>query len=241
MELLPKTIVHVIARYRQEIAELGSDPRPAAAHVLLLRIKADLPRLLFCLNLHKSSKLRPLAEKDIVDISNQIDRLINISAIKQARAVAQLRPDPTEQDASSTYELTENTDIEDYATLRKRLLADGTLTSLDDAKSTDQLNQYHETFQDDILSDMTGLATALKNSAMTLSGKILDDAKLVEKTGESMEKSLSLMLTVSTNLNGYLTEKTGGKITVFFLIKMMGAIFLITFFMILIIKILPKM
>ncbi|OVF10913.1 putative SNAP receptor [Clavispora lusitaniae] len=143
----------------------------------------------------------------------------------------------TEQPPPAAENLTD-----DYASLRKRLLADGTSTSLDKSTTgTEDMNQYHENFQEELYSDLTDLASALKTSALSLSSKILDDSKLLNTTNENMLKSSSLMHTVGANLNGYLSEKSNGKISLFFLIKTMVFIFLLTAIMIILIKILPKM
>lgn len=103
------------------------------------------------------------------------------------------------------------------------------------------MNNYHESFQEEILKDLSGLASALKNSTMSLSNRINDDAKIVDETGEKMMKTLSLMQTVGTNLNGYLNEKTGGKISLWFLAKTMVFIFVIFITSMILINFLPKM
>lgn len=244
LNLTTKRVVAISSRYQKDINDLVSSQGPALNPMLellaLTKIQTDLPLLLSALNNHKNSKMYNDAQTKLLDLSNQVDELL-YSAVKRSNEFS----DRYVSKETHQPEVIEDsplpaTNEEDLASLRKRLLQDGTSTSLDNA-STDQMNDYHETFQEDLLSDLGELASALKTSASTLSSKILDDSKLVSTTGENMERNLTLMLAVGTNLNGYLNEKTGGKISLFFLIKTMVFIFILTFFMIVLIKILPRM
>lgn len=243
--LTAKGVVAITSRYQKDVDALSSSQNdtlnPMLELLTLTKIQADLPLLLSALNKHKNSKVFKDAQTQLVDLSNQVDELF-FSTVKRADQFSERYAtkivDSFDQSVESTPQ--PSAQGEDLASLRKRLLQDGTTTSLDNA-STDQMNDYHETFQEDLLSDLGELATALKASAATLSSKILDDSRLVSTAGENMEKNLNIMQTVGINLNGYLNEKTGGKISLFFLIKTMVFIFVVTFFMIILIKILPKM
>lgn len=243
LNLTAKKVVAITSRYEKDINDLAFSQgslNPMLELLTLTKIQKDLPLLLSALNNHKNSKIYKDAQTKLLDLSNQLDELF-YSTVRRAdefsnryatyetepEVVEDVTPPPASKD-------------EDLASLRKRLLQDGASTSLDNA-STDQMNEYHETFQENLLSDLGELASALKTSASTLSSKILDDSKLVSTAGENLEKNLNLMLTVGTNLNGYLNEKTGGKISLFFLIKTMVFVFVLTFFMIVIIKVLPRM
>lgn len=241
--LSAKGVVAITNRYQKDLDELSRTQllNPMLEVLTLARIQSDLPLLLSALNKHKNSKVFKDAQAQLLDLSNLVDQLF-YSSVKRVDEFTEQYETKEEDSVEESEDITPQpvTQGEDIASLRKRLLQDGATTSLDNA-STDQMNNYHETFQEDIMGELGVLATALKTSAATLSSKILDDSKLVSTAGENMEKNSNLMLTVGTNLNGYLNEKTGGKISLFFLIKVMVFIFVLTFVMIVLIKILPKM
>lgn len=241
MSLPPKAVRSIVSEYQNELNQLDSTRlNPFLLQLTVQKIQTDLPLLLQGLNQHKNSKNYHDAYAELQNLSYIVDEHTHKTAKLMEKyskeyatlepvleALPKLLPVPTSGD--------------DYASLRKRLLADGTSSSLDNVATADQMNEYHETFQEDLMNDLSGLATALKNSAISLSSKIIDDSKILSTTNENMMKNLSLMQTVGANLNGYLDSKTGGKISIFFLIKTMAFIFFLTFAMIVLIKILPKM
>lgn len=244
-QLTAKGVATIIKKHQNDVDGLAGAQNeslnPLVDLLTLTKIQADLPLLLKALNSHKSSKIYKSAHDQLLSLSNQIDELF-FTTVKRGEKFTEryaVKEVPIDEDIEDTVP-EPVAQSEDLASLRKRLLQDGATTSLDNA-STDQMNNYHETFQEDIMNDLGELASALKTSAATLSSKIIDDSKLVATAGENMEKNLTLMQTVGTNLNGYLNEKTGGKISLFFLIKTMVFIFVLTFFMIVLTKILPKM
>ncbi|GEQ72241.1 hypothetical protein JCM33374_g5928 [Metschnikowia sp. JCM 33374] len=214
------------------------------------KIQHDIPRLLRTANAHKSSKMYASLHTRLQKLSDSVDEGFYI--YEQAhkgyleRYVEEKTPS-SESGNETSHETPVNgsDDIsnENYASLRKRLLADGAATSLDQDKNatSEQMNNYHETFQEDLLSDLSELASSLKTSARNLSAKIIDDGTLVSETSENMMRSSTLMQSVGTNLNTYLGSKTGGKITIFFMIKTMAFVFVLFFVMVVLTKILPKM
>ncbi|SGZ50676.1 CIC11C00000000586 [Sungouiella intermedia] len=243
LQLSAKVVATIAARYQKDINDLMNSQgllNPMLELLTLTKIQTDLPLLLNALNNHKNSKVYYDAQSQLLELSNQVDELFYTTVKKADDFSLRYVTEDLEIEVIEEASPQPPTKEEDLASLRNRLLKDGTSTSLDNA-STDQMNDYHETFQEDLLSDLGELASALKTSAATLSSKILDDSKLVSTAGENLEKNLTLMLSVGTNLNGYLNEKSGGKISLFFLIKTMAFIFILTFFMIVLIKILPKM
>lgn len=125
-------------------------------------------------------------------------------------------------------------DQENLSSLRKRLLTSNPHSMLD------KTNDYHDSIQEDILLELTGFATSLKDSALRLSSKIVEDATIVEKTNENLLKNSDLMGLIDKNLNNYVLNKTGGKISFWFLIKVLAGVFVIFFFMVALIKIFPK-
>lgn len=238
MDLSLETVSAIVAQYEREVAQLKHSVASGLPAVLselaLKRIHADVPLLLS--KLKGNSSQHDSVRRRVTHVANEVDEL----RFETARQV--------EQEAVAVVAAPQNDHVvphetvsgEDYASLRKRLLADGASSQFDNA-DRDRVNAYHETFQEDIMGDLSELASSLKTSAMSLSSKIVDDLKLVSATGENMLKSLTLMQTVGRNLNGYLSEKSGGKITLFFMIKTMAFAFVLFFFTVVIAKILPKM
>lgn len=248
MSLSVKSVSTITKQYECEIHDLlherARDPNPFLEKLTLQRMRLDMPRLLNALSTHKADRAYQATRSLVLSLSNQIEDLlydnqgsIQLFARRHQEAPEQV-PEPLDPACDPSQQTVENDD--DYASLRKRLLADGDATSFD-ADKKELMNDYHESFQEDIISDLTALASTLKTSAQTLSTKIVDDSKLVSESGETMMKSLSLMQSVGLNLNSYLSEKSGGKISIFFMIKTMAFVFILFFCMIVVTKILPKM
>ncbi|EGW30440.1 uncharacterized protein SPAPADRAFT_73170 [Spathaspora passalidarum NRRL Y-27907] len=131
---------------------------------------------------------------------------------------------------------------EDLPSLRKRLLAGGKTSSLlDSNQDITKVNEYHESIQNDILNELSGLTSNLKSSALKFSSKILgEDSNILSETQENISKNANLFQATNRNLNNYLENKTGGRIGLWFLIKITIALVMIFLFMIIFIKIIPK-
>lgn len=249
MAFSPAAVSTILSQHKQDVGSLESRLSAANANPYLIQLDLrkiwhGLPQLLSALESHKSSKLYKPVHSELLSLSNSVDELLFKArkALDDEFARQRSVSETTQLESEQQMEELKTEDKEELSSLRKRLLADGTSTSLDNKDvSTDQNNDYHESFQEDIMKDLTGLASALKSSALSLSSKIVEDTKLLSSTNENMLKSLSLMQSVGSNLNGYLNNKTGGKISLFFIIKTMVFVFLLFFFMIVIIKILPRM
>lgn len=248
MSLTPSAVLLIVERHKQDLESslASTSADPYLQRITLQRIQNDLPHLLRALNDSKAAKHYDAALKQLNALSDLADeQAYKIQKAKERQSASKQKKLPQQalsvNQSVSDLATNENAE-EDYMSLRKRLLADGTSTSLDDQnKSTDQMNDYHETFQEDLIKDLSGLASALKTSAFAFSSKVTEDTKVLDETGENMMKSLTLMQTVGSNLNGYLNEKSGGKISIFFLIKTMIAIVVIFFIALILINFLPKM
>lgn len=245
MSLDPSAIQLIIARQKQDLQSYASSADPYVQSISLRRVQTDLPHLLRALNGHKNSKNYEYTHAKLNELSALIDEILfkNQKALEADLARKRYEyPPQTDPKGQSTSELVEKDDPRnDLTSLRKRLLADGTSTSLIDDKRAEQGNEYHETMQENILKDLTSLATDLKSAALSLSSKITEDTKVVDETGERMLKNLSLMQTVGTNLNGYLVGKTGGKISLFFLLKTSLLVLFVFVIALVLINFLPKM
>ncbi|KAI3402485.2 hypothetical protein KGF56_004726 [Candida oxycetoniae] len=129
---------------------------------------------------------------------------------------------------------------ENLSELRERLLS----TRKKDEKEEqdlDKLNTYHESIQDDILNELSQLTSSLKTSAMTFSSKILgSDLHILNETSENMIKNSNLFKVIDRNLNDYLENKTGNKISLWFLLKCVVIIACVFLIMIIFVAIVPR-
>lgn len=244
-----KSLVATIAQYRKDVDSSSApiDP-PFVRNLRLQRIQADLPALLHGLKQHKGNKAYASTLEQIHLLSNQVSQLLfhNHAAlsdwVSQFKKV-QLSVDVPEEASSTEIRLpdTKEENEESYTSLRRRLLSDGTSAIKLGHATNEELDLFHESIQEDLLSELSDLTSTLKTSAQNLSSKIMADATLVSETSELMAKNLSLMQSVGQNLNNYLGAKTGGRISLFFMIKVMVFVFVLFFSMAFIAKFLPKM
>lgn len=183
-----------------------------------------------CLNL-KLNKPAHEYDEQLNDLLNDIDeksfvveKLIEKYLIKPKEPeLAEIEPKIELKD--------DNSDLDQ---LRKRLLSGGTSTSLDDSS-------YHDNLQSDLLQDLSSLTTTLKAGAMNLSQKILgEDLSMLNQTNENILKNSSLFKAIDTNLSNYFTNKSGNKIGTFWLLKVIAAVVVVFLFMVLLIKIIPR-
>lgn len=121
----------------------------------------------------------------------------------------------------------------DITELRKRLLTNSSLL--------DNSNTYHETIQEDLIHDLTNLATDLKNGAINMSYKLVADEKMLSRTQNTLAANEKFMNIVGNNLNNYVMNKSGGTISFWFLIKVAVGSVVLFIIMLIIINILPKM
>lgn len=248
MDSALKNVLTVASQYEADLNALDAarspNTNPVVELLALKRIQTDLPALLATVNLHRKSKTHLALDAQIRRLAARVDDLLHCNHVASAAFSARFAPRQPAQ--SQQPEVLPSplppSPKDNYSELRKRLLADGALTLFDEPQASGaQLNDYHEGLQEELMDDLAGLASSLKSSAHTLSSKIASDAALVAETGENMARSLTLMQTVGSNLNSYLSEKSGGKITLFFMIKTMAFVFVLFFCMVVLTKILPKM
>ncbi|KAK6203328.1 uncharacterized protein RJT21DRAFT_26311 [Scheffersomyces amazonensis] len=161
------------------------------------------------------------------------DTIDEINEINEISSTSTIIPTTTEQ---------KDARHEDLNSLRQRLLTSKS-SQLDESNKTNtsHLNDYHESIQSDIINELTELTASLKNSAYTLSSKILnDDLLILNETQETLVKNSNLFKVIDKDLNNYILNKTGGKISFWFLLKMSVIISIVFLFVIIFIKIIPK-
>ena len=221
---------------------------PYVTHLELLSIANDLP--IIRKNLQKYTKHRKYNELTdaVCHIQNTVDEYLFVNEqlmnkFDAARAVPtpRLSEEPQSGDEHDPTKLSHDAN-DDLSLLRQRLLAGGTHTSFDDeAPNINKANEYHESIQEDIMSELTGLASSLRESAISFSAKLADDNKALDKTSDAMYKNETMMRQVGNNLNNYVTNKTGGKISFWFLLKLTLVVYAVFFGMVIIVKIFPKL
>lgn len=225
-----------------------SDKIPYVTHLQLLSIANDLPAIRK--NLQKYTKHRKYNELTdaVYRIQDTVDEYLFVNEqlmdkFDAARAVPtpRLSEEPRSGDEDNSSQPSHDAD-ENMVLLRQRLLAGGTHTSFDDeAPDINRANEYHESIQEDIMSELTGLASSLRDSAISFSAKLLEDNKALDKTSDAMYKNETMMRQVGNNLNNYVSNKTGGKISFWFLLKTTLAVYVLFFAMVIIVKIFPKL
>ncbi|RKP32473.1 hypothetical protein METBISCDRAFT_21457 [Metschnikowia bicuspidata] len=236
-----KSIVAIVAQYQADLQDLPSTETPLLRKLRLQRVQADLPVLLHNIKRYKTNKAYSQMFAQIHSLSCDVARLLHHNEASMAHWLSQFDQLSTEPSVEPVPPLDEPEDEESYVSLRRRLLSDCHASCRLENATNDELNSYNESVQSDLISELSSLTTALKNSAMTLTSKINVDSELVSEASEHMQKNLSLMLSVGVNLTNYLGAKTGGKITLFFMIKIMVFVFVLFFVMAFIAKVLPKM
>lgn len=220
---------------------------PYVAHLELIAVANELPTIRK--NLQKYTKHRKYGQlvATASQVQNQVDEYIFVNNrfldrydSEHALPPPQLATE-TQQNDNHSADLSPQNPDDNLGLLRQRLLAGGTHTSFDDATDVTRANEYHESIQEDIMSELTGLASSLRTSAINFSAKLLDDTKALDRTSDAMFKNETLMRQVGSNLNNYVTNKTGGKILFWFLLKVSVGIYVLFFAMVLIVKIFPKL
>lgn len=261
-----KVIEGIVDQYHTEVLELdipsfitpSSSYKPTVSPYVnqfkLNRISNDIPSIKIELNKYKSHKTYQDVSDKMLQLQNLLDektyvnkKLISTwvldNSIKSVNGNDDQDADINLTNRDEAAELHEEED--NLLSLRKRLLSGGTHTSLDDTSNNksaiDKTNNYHESIQEDILNELTGFAANLKQSAVNLSTKLLDDNTILNKTSDNLMKNETLMQSVGNNLNNYVTNKSGGKISFWFLMKVLLGSFVLFFLMVVIIKIFPKM
>lgn len=249
----PKIIQSIVDRYTDEVNELNIpdllDPSidsiqtsPFTNKLVLNKIANDLTILLRDISKYKSNKNYAKLHTELNDLIIRTNEKSFVNEVNLKNFIATNSPVETQKveqvhESQPVPELEE--DEENLSQLRSRLLSSNSYSNLN--KPVDNQNAYHESFQEELLSDLTDLASTLKSSALSFSSKILDDTNILSKTSENLHLNNNLMNLVGDNLNNYISNKTGGKIGFWFILKVMISVFLLFIVMILLIKVLPKM
>lgn len=249
----PKTIQSILDQYNEEVDQLNipdlldtsidsTQTSPFTNKLKLTKISNDLAILVANISHYRSNKNYAKLNTELNDLiikTNEKTFVNNVNLktfISINTPVEALNVEQTQETAPEP-ELEE--DEENLSQLRSRLLSSDGYSNLN--KPVDNQNSYHESFQEELLSDLTDLASTLKSSALSLSSKILDDSNILSKTSENLHLNNNLMNLVGDNLNNYVSNKTGGKISFWFILKVMVFVFVLFIVMILLIKVLPKM
>lgn len=231
-------------------------PSPYTAQYKLQLLQTSLLRQLPLLDQFKNHKLYQDVKlriyKLLVDVIDEklyiVDQLIEwYNLANTPRRESAIEGTTTDHNNDSTNDpptSTTSNDDENLTELRNRLLSKS--KSKFDLDSTspdnvDKLNTYHESIQDDILNELSQLTSTLKTSAMSLSSKILgDDLSILNETNENIIRNSNLFKVIDRNLNNYLESKTGGRISLWFLLKCVVGVIGVFLLMLIFVVIVPR-
>lgn len=197
-------------------------------------------------------KLKLRIDTLLVDVIDEklyvVDQLIewyNIENTPRANSTSkETREESPSNLTSSTGNGHGNVNDENLTELRNRLLSNSkSKFNLESASpnDVDKLNTYHESIQDDILNELSQLTSTLKTSAMSLSSKILgDDLSILNETNENIIRNSNLFKVIDRNLNSYLESKTGGRISLWFLLKCVVGVIGVFLLMMIFVVVVPR-
>lgn len=231
-------------------------PSPYIAQYKLQLLQTSLLQQLSSIDQFKSNKLYQKLKLRIdtllVDVIDEklyvVDQLIewyNIENTPRANSTSkETREESPSNLTSSTGNGHGNVNDENLTELRNRLLSNSkSKFNLESASpnDVDKLNTYHESIQDDILNELSQLTSTLKTSAMSLSSKILgDDLSILNETNENIIRNSNLFKVIDRNLNSYLESKTGGRISLWFLLKCVVGVIGVFLLMMIFVVVVPR-
>lgn len=231
-------------------------PSPYIAQYKLQLLQTSLLQQLSSIDQFKSNKLYQKLKLRIdtllVDVIDEklyvVDQLIewyNIENTPRANSTSkETREESPSNLTSSTGNGHGNVNDENLTELRNRLLSNSkSKFNLESASpnDVDKLNTYHESIQDDILNELSQLTSTLKTSAMSLSSKILgDDLSILNETNENIIRNSNLFKVIDRNLNSYLENKTGGRISLWFLLKCVVGVIGVFLLMMIFVVVVPR-
>lgn len=246
-QVLALPIPSLIEYAESPLAFIDSSPYVSILH--LEHVKSCITSLRSKLGLRYSPRSQGLTDTiqacdDLVNtliderlyIANQL--LQKYEALHQPPTLEESSSAPSpERRRSSSLKVPE----EELASLRRRLLAGGRTDSLTTTPTVDRQNVRHELIQEDIMNELVDLTTSLKLLALKFSHNLISqDMSILNETSEAMVRNTGLFKNIDQNLNHYLQNKTGGKISIWFLIKMVVVLTVVFLVMVLLIKIIPR-
>ncbi|CAI5760626.1 unnamed protein product [Candida verbasci] len=246
------TIETIVNQHKQDINSLGIPNLTHSSNILINQspyiLKYKLQTIRNSLN-NLNLKIHQHNNKSYNQVRSEIDRLLVSELDEKEYIINQLtklfefenEPEIKESEEKEVAETRKDSVVgEDLTTLRQRLLSSSTKTL--DGDDSIKLNEYHDSLQNEILSDLSELTKDLKTSALKLSSKILnDDLIILNETNENIIKNSNLFKVVDKNLGKYLENKTGGKISLWLLLKLFIILAVVFMFMILFISIVPRL
>ncbi|AOA61038.1 SNARE [Komagataella phaffii CBS 7435] len=125
---------------------------------------------------------------------------------------------------------------DDFEALRKRLLSTNAPSKLDEARSLEEQNVYHESIHQDIIFDISSLTSQLKESALSLQGKLKEDASILKEASEQLEKNQWSLTNVGKLLGKYHKE---GKLGFWFYVRVSFFVLLTFVLLLLFVFVLP--
>lgn len=222
---------NLIHKYDEDLSFINNSPELSL--MKLNRIQNDLIDLKAHLIHYRSNNKYTGVNNQLNNLQFKLDRLKYKNRIIPKEDTSDDNKDNSYIEKIDPSSADEETNI---TSLRKRLLNNDSLYLKEE-----QLNTYHENFQSELINDLSNLAQDLKSGAYNLSKKIFDDSTVLDRASENFETNSTLLNNVSLNLNSYVSNKSGGKISLWFLLKVIVGMSVTFLLMVLLIKILPSM
>lgn len=242
----------IIAQYQNRIDSLkvpslyDNDPLTLSPYVFKLELTTIRSDLLKLINSTKTPTPQLLK---LLNILEEKEYVVN----KQwQRVQEESKQDEVSGDDTSTddviSDIKDDTDTNPLAdtnetllSLRQRLLSKDK-SILDDPKSTVRTNDYHESIQQDMFNELLDLALVLKSTTLNFSNALMgEDKDMISATSNQLSANADTMDRVGSNLNNYVSNKLGSKISLFWMIKIALVLFVVFVFILIIAKLLPSM
>ncbi|GME82975.1 unnamed protein product [Ambrosiozyma monospora] len=130
-------------------------------------------------------------------------------------------------------------DEEDVETLRHRLLtrSHDHPSALDSVTKTEDQNQYHESFQKELIDALPSMVGSIKEQALQFQDLLKQDAVLLKKATENFESSDGKFGHVNKMLNQFQKE---GKLSWWFYVRVIGVVLVVFLVFVLFIRIIPS-
>lgn len=244
----------VVSLYQARIDALrvpslyDNEPLALSPYVFKLELVTIRNDLLKLIRSTKSAKpqllqlLNTLDEKEYI-VNKQWQQVQN-DCLRQKEQHQESGDSTDCQNEDDIDEIVKPDEKDSLTSLRQRLLSkDKSILDADEsANSTARTNEYHESLQLDMFNELLDLALVLKSTTLNFSNTLMgEDKDMINQTTNQLNSNADAMHRVGSNLNNYVSNKLGGKISLFWMIKTALILFVVFVFILIVAKLLPRM
>lgn len=176
----------------------------------------------------------------LIEIEDRINRLYKIKCVEEERRKAIEKQNIIEEGNTEDFELAHRA-TGDYQTdetiesLRSRLLSTK-YDQLDQVQTTEIQNDYHDSLQQELISSLPSMVSALKDQALQFQELIKQDASILKEASQNFEASHGKFDNVNSLLSTYHKE---GRLGFWFYIRIFGMVMVSFIFLLIIIRLIP--